>query len=130
MKRQHNRLSAKMVAAMRIAGYYPDGAGLYLQVSASGSKSWIFRFVLQGKERQMGLGPCRAVTLADARIAAAECRKLLLRGIDPIAARDADMASQALAAARSITFAECAGAYIRTTVWSQTSPVVRSTGCE
>ncbi len=113
MKRQLLRLSTKEVVNKRKPGYYCDGGGLYLQVSEAGSKSWIFRFAMNGKERQMGLGPFHTVTLADARIAAADCRKLLLRQIDPIEARDADKTRKALQDARSITFAECAAAYIR-----------------
>ena len=113
MKRQMLRLSVREVTTKKLPGYYPDGGGLYLQVSASGSKSWIFRFALQGKERQMGLGPFHTVTLADARIAAAECRKLLLRQTDPIEARDAGNARKALEAAKSISFSKCATAYIR-----------------
>ncbi len=113
MKRQMLRLSTREVATKKVPGYYTDGGGLYLQVSASGSKSWIFRFVLRGKERQMGLGPFHTVTLAEARIAAVDCRKLLLRQIDPIEARDAGNASKALEAAKSTTFTECATAYIK-----------------
>ncbi len=113
MKRQMLRLSTRGVVAKKKPGYYLDGGGLYLQVGESGSKSWIFRFVLKGKERQMGLGPFHTITLADARIAATDCRKLLLRQIDPIEARDADKTRQALQDARSMTFAECAAAYIR-----------------
>ncbi len=113
MTRQMLRLTPREVVAKKKPGYYPDGGGLYLQVSEAGSKSWIFRFALNGKERQMGLGPFHTITLADARIAATDCRKLLLRQIDPIDARDADKTRQALQDARSITFAECAAAYIR-----------------
>ncbi len=113
MKRQMLRLSGREVTTKKRPGYYPDGGGLYLQVSASGSKSWIFRFALRGKERQMGLGPFHTVTLADARIATADCRKLLLRQRDPIEARDAGNAQKALEAAKSISFSKCATAYIR-----------------
>lgn len=112
MKRQLLRLSQKEVVNKKHLGYYPDGGGLYLQVSESGSKSWLFRFVLSGKERQMGLGPFHTVTLAEARAAAVECRKLLLAKIDPIEARNAKRAGEALNAAKSISFNECATAYI------------------
>ena len=61
----------------------------------------------------MGLGPLHTVSLAEARMLAMECRKLLLRKIDPIVARDAEHARQALEAARSMTFSECAVAYIK-----------------
>src|SRR5450830_1787319 len=113
MKRQLLRLSPREVVNKKKPGYYPDGGGLYLQVSESGSKSWLFRFVLNGKERQMGLGPFHTVTLADARAAAVECRKLLLIKVDPIEERNAKQAGDALDAARSITFNECAAAYIK-----------------
>ncbi|OFW00147.1 MAG: integrase [Acidobacteria bacterium RIFCSPLOWO2_12_FULL_59_11] len=113
MARQTQRLSVKGVAAKRKPGYYADGGGLYLQVSQVGSKSWIFRYMLNGKAREMGLGPLNTVTLADARQRAAACRLLLVDGIDPIEARNTKRAGEALNAARTITFAECAEAYIK-----------------
>ncbi|MFN4040060.1 MAG: Arm DNA-binding domain-containing protein [Brevundimonas sp.] len=70
-------------------GMYADGGGLYLQVSRSGSKSWIFRYAMEGREREMGLGPLHTVSLSEARELALEARKLKLRGIDPIDARNA-----------------------------------------
>ena len=65
---------------------YADGGGLYLQVSEAGTKSWIFRFSLNGRERHMGLGPVMDVPLAEAREKATACRKLAREGIDPIEA--------------------------------------------
>jgi hypothetical protein len=53
----------------------------------SGAKSWIYRFMLRGKAREMGLGSISAISLLDARTKAAECRKLRHEGIDPIKAR-------------------------------------------
>jgi len=65
-----------------------DGGGLYLQIAPGGSKSWLFRFTLAGKAREMGLGstgePPRGISLAGARLAAAEARSLLRQGVDPI----------------------------------------------
>jgi integrase len=107
------RLSAKEVSNQKKPGYYCDGAGLYLQVSDSGSKSWIFRYTLNGKNRHMGLGPVHTVSLADARTAAVQCRQLLLRKIDPISERDAERARQSLEAARLMTFSECADLCIK-----------------
>ncbi|WON74448.1 tyrosine-type recombinase/integrase [Nitrosospira sp. Is2] len=109
-----SRLSVKEVINKKEAGYYCDGGGLYLQVSDSGSKSWIFRYTLNGRNRHMGLGPFHTVSLADARHAAVLCRQSLLKKIDPIAVRDAEHAQQSLGAARSMTFLECATAYIKT----------------
>ncbi len=113
MKRQLLRLSQKAVVNKKTPGYYPDGGNLYLQVSESGTKSWLFRFALNGKERWAGLGPLHTIGLADARAAAVECRKLLLAKIDPIEARKAKQAGAALDAAKSISFDECAAAYIK-----------------
>jgi hypothetical protein len=85
MRRRMSRLSVKEVVNKKEPGYYCDGGGLYLQVSDSGSKSWIFRYTLNSRNRHMGLGPFHTVSLADARSAAVHCRQLLLKKIDPIA---------------------------------------------
>jgi integrase len=55
--RQLNRLSAKTAASRREPGLYCDGGGLYLQITRSGSKTWIFRYrsPLTRKLRDMGL---------------------------------------------------------------------------
>ena len=37
---------------------YADGGGLYLQVGPTGAKSWIFRYMLEGRARAMGLARC------------------------------------------------------------------------
>src|SRR3954463_13004222 len=68
---------------------FGDGEGLYLQVAPPGdTKSWLFRFTLYGKAREMGLGrvgdPPGAVPLAEARKLAGEARALLREGRDPI----------------------------------------------
>lgn len=112
MGRRLNRLTAKAVEQQKRAGYWPDGGGLYLQVSSTRTKSWIFRFTLRGKAREMGLGSLNAFGLAEARERAQAARKLVADGIDPIEARRTARAQVALAEAKSITFAKCAGAYI------------------
>lgn len=106
------RLKALTVARLTTPGLYPDGAGLYLQVSASGAKSWLFRFRFAGRERQAGLGSLKTYGLDDARTAATECRKLLDQGIDPIEAKKARRAHARVTAATSLTFEQCAAAYI------------------
>src|SRR5215813_3740546 len=64
-----------------------DGAGLYLQITKSGSggvnKNWIFRYELDGERHDLGLGPLHTVGLSDARRRAAELRLQILDGIDP-----------------------------------------------
>ncbi|KAI3606292.1 Integrase [Cupriavidus necator H850] len=107
-----NRLSALRVTRVDMPGYHHDGGGLYLQVSPVGAKSWIFRFKLHGRAREMGLGSLNTIALADARQKATECRKLLLDGVDPIEARNAARARDRLEAAQSMTFSACATAYI------------------
>ena len=113
MARQINRLSARTVASAKKLGRRADGGGLYLQVGRSGTKSWIFRFMLNGRPREMGLGPVYTVPLQEARTAAQKCRKLLLEGLDPIEARKARRHQRKVEASSSITFEECAEAYIR-----------------
>lgn len=91
---------------------YGDGGGLWLQVSGAGAKSWIFRFTLNGRSREMGLGSFSTFTLAEAREKALACRKLCAEGIDPIQARQVQRGEARLEAAKAMTFRECALAYI------------------
>mgnify|MGYP001027869127 CR=1 FL=1 len=56
-----HKLTSLGLAKLRSPGYYGDGGGLVLQVSASGTRSWIFRYRLEGRRHEMGLGPCRVV---------------------------------------------------------------------
>ena len=112
MGRQIERLTAKGVKHKCKAGYHADGVGLYLQVSRSGSKSWILRYMRLGRAREMGLGSLNAFSLEEARSKAAQQRKLLAEGIDPIEAREARRRELALEDARGITFDQCAERYI------------------
>lgn len=83
-----NRLSARKVETTKAAGRYADGGGLYLQVTKSGSKSWLFMYSLHGgKRREKGLGSLASVGLADAREKAAALRSLIADGKDPMTAR-------------------------------------------
>jgi hypothetical protein len=113
MARKIERLSALAVSRAKAPGYYPDGGGLYLHITATGAKSWVYRFMLNGKAREMGLGPLHVVNLSEARGKAADCRRLRLEGIDPIEARKSQRDRTKLEAANSITFKECAAAYIK-----------------
>ena len=83
-----NQLTARRVATATKPGYYGDGGGLYLQVSKKyGSRNWVFRFMLNGRAREMGLGSPRTFTLAEARERARQCRQLVADGVDPIEVR-------------------------------------------
>ena len=109
---QINKLTDLAVRRKKKAGLYGDGGGLYLQVSANGAKSWIFRFKSDGQTRYMGLGSFITVSLSDARNVALECRKLRLQGIDPISHRRDVCSAAQLAAAMPMTFDDCRDAYI------------------
>ena len=98
------RLTALSIARAKTPGYFSDSGGLYLQVARAGSRSWIFRYSLAGKRREMGLGPYPAISLAEARDRAREARSLAKGGRDPIEARNAQRAHQRLEEARSITW--------------------------
>jgi integrase len=84
---------------------HADGGGLYLQVTKTGSgrlnKSWLYRYAVAGRERQMGLGSLAEVNLTAARQKASECRQRRLEGIDPIEARDS---ARRKAEASGVTF--------------------------
>jgi integrase len=108
-----SRLSALAVGRLKEPGMYADGGGLYLQISRSGTKSWIFRFAMEGREREMGLGPFHTIGLSDARLLATEARKLKLKGEDPIEARKAERQAKRLDDARAMTFKQAAAAYIK-----------------
>ncbi|MGO9681101.1 MAG: tyrosine-type recombinase/integrase [Beijerinckiaceae bacterium] len=112
MPKKVNRLSAVKVASTKKPGFYADGNGLYLQVTDSGSRSWVFRFKAGGRTRDMGLGSLSTVGLAKAREMAAECRRLRLQGIDPIEARKGERVQAQLDAARSLTFDDCRDKFI------------------
>jgi integrase len=95
----------------KYTGMHSDGGGLYLQVTPSGA-SWLYCFMLNGRSREMGLGPLHSVGLADARRKAEGARRLRAEGIDPIEARKAERAKIALEAARAITFKDAAEKFI------------------
>src|SRR6266566_4120802 len=88
--RRINRLSSAWVRSAK-PGMHCDGGGLYLQstLGADGTirKSWLFRYALNGRERQMGLGSIETVGLADARQRALDARHLCQQGIDRVDGR-------------------------------------------
>ena len=118
-KHESGRLNARQVATTKEIGYHLDGLNLYLRVQAGGAKSWSFRYMLNGREHWMGLGAAHTVMLAEAREQARQCRLLLLKGVDPLEAKQAQRVAdkQALTAAAEElknrkTFDECAAAFI------------------
>lgn len=81
-------LNPKQVDNLIEPGTYEDGDGLRLIVKPSGRKSWVLRFQLAGRRREMGLGAYPQVSLKCARLDASAKRRQLIDGIDPLAARD------------------------------------------
>ncbi|CAI8723247.1 hypothetical protein EMIT0196MI5_120153 [Pseudomonas sp. IT-196MI5] len=79
-----------------LAGMTNDGDGLYLKVGRSRGVSWIFRYKIAGKSREMGLGGSAEVSLAKAREKTAEARKLSKSGVDPLTHRDEALERQQL----------------------------------
>lgn len=116
MARGINKLSVKGVAAASEPGLYGDGGNLYLQVAdvdGTGiTKSWIFRFMLNGRARKMGLGSVNDFTLAEARERARQARQQVADGVDPIEARLAARDSRRKDEAENITFKEATAKYL------------------
>jgi integrase len=108
-----NRLTAMKVAKARKPGLLSDGGGLYLRIAPGGSKQFIFRYAVNGRLRDMGIGPTHTVDLAMAREKALEARRLRLEGIDPIAHKRARVAALQAADAKAMTFKQCAEGFIR-----------------
>src|SRR5262245_26782688 len=113
MSRSIHRLTAGFVTGKKIAeGWHHDGGGLYFQ-SRNGGRSWVLRYMLNGKVRNMGLGRVGDVGLADARQLATDARRKIALGIDPVTERkEARTAARAKAAAL-ITFEKATESYLK-----------------
>jgi integrase len=113
MARTTAKLTAlKVTRVMTKPGMHADGGGLYLQVTAGGA-SWVYRYMLNGRAREMGLGPLALYGLQQARAKALDARRLRHEGIDPIETRRAERQRAQLEAAKAITFKQCADAYVK-----------------
>ena len=91
---------------------HADGGGLYLQPAGFDTKSWVFRFTLDKKTREMGLGPIHTISPFEARAEAEKCRKLVREGLDPIEQRKLARGQMRAEAKKVMTFKECAEKYI------------------
>lgn len=87
MARQERLLSARGAVALAKPGRHSDGGGLYLYISASGARSWVYLFAFKGKQCEMGLGAYPATSLIEARDDRDKWRKVLKAGQNPIEAR-------------------------------------------
>ena len=79
------RLNALRVRNESKPGKYYDENGLFLRVEKSGSKRWVQRLTIKGRQREVGLGSASLVSLSDARAQAYENRQLARSGGDPLA---------------------------------------------
>ena len=111
--RRVGKLAARFVETVTKPGLYGDGAGLYLKVGDGGTRSWIYRFALNGKPQKIGLGAVHTIGLTEARDRAEAARKLVFDGINPKEARRAEKAAAAVAEAKIITFDAARDAYIK-----------------
>lgn len=97
----HNALSAVAVRSETRPGRHADGAGLYLVVSETGARQWLWRGVVHGRRRDIGMGSATLVPLKDAREIARRWQRIAREGGDPAAERDRERR-------KSLTFAEAA----------------------
>lgn len=116
-RKLHNALSAVEVKTAK-PGRHADGGGLHLLVKDTGARSWVFRFMLKGKSRDVGLGPAGpgGISLAQARDLATALRLKVKAGVDPLEERqraeaDAKAAEQAAKVA-GVTFKAMAETHI------------------
>ena len=93
-------------------GKYGDGGGLWLVCKEGGNASWVFRYTLDGRRREMGLGSVAAVGLAEARRIAGEHRYTLAEGNDPMGERREARRAAARERARDVTFRQAARPYV------------------
>lgn len=114
MPRKARELSALEVQRLKTPGLHFVGGvgGLALQVAPGGARTWVLRFTIAGRRRDMGLGGFPDVTLAGAREKAREARAKADQGIDPILARQEAKSALLAQVAASKTFAECARGYM------------------
>lgn len=88
------KLNPKQVENLTEPGTYEDGDGLRLVVKPTGRKSWLLRFQLAGRRREMGLGSYPEISLKSARLEASTKRRQLIDGVDPLTARDQERETQ------------------------------------
>lgn len=114
MPRKAKELGPLQVSRLNEPGMHFVGgvAGLILVVGASGSRSWILRYRILGRRREVGLGGYPDVTLAGAHKAAREAHEKIRAGIDPIDHSVKAKAAIAASRAKEVTFKSAALAYI------------------
>jgi integrase len=112
MPRVAERLTVRGIQTASKKGLHADGKGLYLRVSETGTKSWVYRYRVGDRQHDMGLGPYPDISLAEARERATAQRRLRLDGLDPLTEKRSLRASQAAQRAKAMNFRQCAEKYI------------------
>jgi integrase len=112
MARLIEKLTPMAVSKAKAPGYIGDGAGLWLRVSPSLSKSWIFRYTKDRKAKVLSLGSCITVGLKEAREKAKQARLLLQEGTDPVDTRKEKVKAVRKAKTKAKTFSECVDLFL------------------
>jgi integrase len=111
------RVNAAKPKAGRQALVIGDGGGLWLQITRGEGdhlrRSWTFRYEIDGRRREMGLGPLYTIGLPEARAKAKALRQMLLDDVDPLAARETARRAKLAEQAKLVTFEQCAEQYLR-----------------
>jgi integrase len=103
--------NAALKGLIKKPGRHSDGGGLYFRVIGDDKAYWAFRYTLDGKEREMSLGPYPEVTLAEARATHADARAKVRIYIDPLTEKRAEKEIRANARATP-TFGEIADRHL------------------
>jgi integrase len=109
-----NKLTPLRVNSLKAPGKYAAGLGLYIVIRRPGDKAWAFRYMVNGRARQLGLGPLHTVSLAEARNRAREARQLILDGRDPIEVRHEARAAAKIERLKTMTFRQAANDFLQT----------------
>ena len=114
----NNALTATAVKHAK-PGRHGDGGGLFLLVKPTGMRSWVFRYQVGGKVRDMGLGSAAgpgAVPLAEARTKVVDLLRNVRSGVDPLGDRERRAVESAAKAelekVQAISFKTVAAAFI------------------
>lgn len=101
-------------------------AGLLLQITPNGGRTWVLRALVGEKRREIGLGGYPDVTLAQARDRGREARDQIRRGIDPVEQRKAAKAALIVTQRRGLTFAKAMESYLGGKLDGLTNPKHRA----
>jgi integrase len=96
-----NKLTDTGVKALAAPGKYFDGEGLYLEVTAAGSKLWRLKYRLHGKENRFAVGAYPSISLKSARDRAKAARQSIANGVAPLTAKRKATATQRAEQART-----------------------------